>query len=281
MTRVKEAVVARMRRSRRTFAIWRVLMAAALRASLQYRASFVSGTLGGILFQGVGMAFIAIVVQRFGQIGGWTLGEIALLYGMRLTSHALFTVPFARLFMIDLLVREGEFDRLLVRPVSPFVQLISSRFQIQIAGDLIAGVGILAAAIVWVPLSVSPAAIAYLLLALLGGALIELAIHLVIAGFSFRFISVRALRLVIDQIFSTFGGYPLTIFPSVARFALTFVIPVAFMAYLPATVLLDRTDEISVHASIAYAAPLVGFLLATAATVFWRRQIRHYQSTGH
>jgi len=61
---------------------------------------------------------------------------------------------------------------------------------------------------------------------------------------------------------------------------LTFVLPIAFVAYFPATVLLGRTDALSVPAWLAALAPLVGALLFTAAYTFWRHQIRHYSSSG-
>jgi len=54
------------------------------------------------------------------------------------------------------------------------------------------------------------------------------------------------------------GAYPLRIFSPVLQLLLTFGLPVAFMAYFPATVLLERT----------------------AVWVF-RRELRHYQSSGH
>jgi len=78
-----------------------------------------------------------------------------------------------------------------------------------------------------------------------------------------------------------FGSYPLHIFGDLARFVLTFGVPVAFIAYLPSTVLLGRTGELSVHPALAYGAPLVGAALFGAAYLFWRSQIPHYQSSGH
>jgi len=266
---------------RRTFRIYRALMAAAIRTELQYRGNFLSATIGGILFQGVGIAFIGVVVQRFGAVGGWSFGEIALLYGMRLTSHALWTVPCAPVFGSDRLVRTGDFDRFLIRPVRPFVQLIAGRFVLQTCGDLVGGVSLLVVATLTVDLDWSPIAVSYLLLAVVGGALVELGLHLAISASSFRLGSVRSFRIVIDQIFNTFGGYPQKIFPIGVRFGLTFVLPAAFVAYFPATVLLDRTDELFVHPWIAMAAPAVGGLVFLAAYRLWAHQMLHYQSVGH
>jgi ABC-2 type transport system permease protein len=62
---------------------------------------------------------------------------------------------------------------------------------------------------------------------------------------------------------------------------LTFALPIAFVAYLPATVLLGRTGELSIHPLFAYLAPLAGAIVFTLAARFWLSEIRHYQSSGH
>jgi ABC-2 type transport system permease protein len=83
-----------------------------------------------------------------------------------------------------------------------------------------------------------------------------------------------------DTVFSQFGGYPLTILDRTARSFLTFVLPLAFMAWVPATVLLERTDELPFAAPIAWASPAVGAVLLTLAFWLFRRESRHYQSAG-
>jgi len=53
------------------------------------------------------------------------------------------------------------------------------------------------------------------------------------------------------------------------------------MAYFPATVLLGRTGELSVHPIFAYGAPLVGGLWFALACYIFEHELRHYQSAGH
>jgi ABC-2 type transport system permease protein len=53
------------------------------------------------------------------------------------------------------------------------------------------------------------------------------------------------------------------------------------VAYLPTTVLIGRTGELSVPVWLAFLAPLAGVLLFLAAYRLWRYQIRFYASSGH
>jgi len=59
------------------------------------------------------------------------------------------------------------------------------------------------------------------------------------------------LSSLVNGVNNRFGSYPLHIFGDLARFVLTFGVPVAFSAYLPATVLLGRTGALSIHPALA------------------------------
>lgn len=89
------------------------------------------------------------------------------------------------------------------------------------------------------------------------------------------------LAFFVDDLISNFGNYPMRIFGGAAQAILTWGLPVAFVAYFPATVLLARTDELAVYPAVAYGAPVVGVLWFGAAYLFWRRELRQYKSAGH
>jgi len=124
-------------------------------------------------------------------------------------------------------------------------------------------------------------AVLYLALAIIGGALIELALDILIATLALRLLTTESLHFVLDTFFSDFGNYPLPIFGGMVQFLLTFGLPLAFMAYFPATVLLGRTGELSVPPVLAYAAPFVGMGWTVLAVWVFRHELRAYQSTGH
>jgi len=86
---------------------------------------------------------------------------------------------------------------------------------------------------------------------------------------------------VLDTVFSNFTNYPLNIFGGVLEFLLTFGVPLAFMAYFPATVLLGRTGELQVNPIFAYGAPLAGIVWLGVALLVFHHEMRNYQSAGH
>lgn len=265
----------------RTLRLYGTLSVAAIRAQLQYRANLLLMVVGGFAYQAVGFAFIWIVMERFGAIGGWLLGEVVFLYALRLCAHGLWLCFFNQIVHIDQVVREGEYDRYLVRPLNPLVQLITRGFALTTFGDLAGGIALLVVASALLDVDWSAPAVIYMVLAIVGGGLVEASIQLILGSLGFRLLSTAGMRYFGDDLFSTFGPYPLRIFPTAVRFGLTFVMPLAFVAYLPAAVLLGRTGELSVPAPVAYLAPLLGGVLIVLAYKFWRYQSRFYTSSGH
>lgn len=257
------------------------LAAAAFRSRMQYRVNFATMVIFGLVYQTTGFVFIWVLLTRFQAIAGWTLGEIAFLYGLRLLAHALYGVLLGGTSRVGQMVRQGEFDRYLVRPLSPYLQAISINLPSSSFGDLLGGALLFAAANAMVEIDWSPMSVGYLLLALAGATLIEAALALVVTAMSFRFLETGALRFFIDDLFNQFGNYPTRIFGGLTQALLTWVVPVAFVAYFPASVLLARTEELSVNTTIAYAAPLVGFVWFAFAQWVWRHEMRLYKSAGH
>jgi ABC-2 type transport system permease protein len=265
----------------RTLSICASLLLAGLRCELQYRANFVVLVAMGLAWQGTGFVFVWVVLSQFPSLAGWGLGEVAFLYGLRLVLHSWSVLIFGRFFLLGWIIRSGEFDRYLLRPLSPFLQIVVERVRVNAFGDLLTGLVVFVAANELVRIDWSPLAVAYLALVIVGGCLLETALKLTMASLAFRFLGAGRAVFFVDSIISTFSGYPLKIFGGTLELLLTFVFPLAFVAYLPATVLLNRTGELSVSSTLAYLAPLVGALLFAAACWFWHRQLRAYQSAGH
>jgi ABC-2 type transport system permease protein len=257
------------------------LAGAYVRGQMQYRANFVVDVVMGMVYQLTGLVFIGVLLSRFESLAGWTLGEMTFLYGLRLLVHALRGVVFGNVGRVEGLVRRGEFDRILVRPIPPLLHVMAMRVPISDFGNLIGGVGVFLVAATLVDVDWSPLALAYLAMALLGGCLIEAALQLGTAALAFRFGSGLALYVLLNDVVNNYGNYPLSVFPGLARLLLTFGLPLAFVAYFPAAVLLGRAGELSVQPWVAYAAPLVGILWFWLALLFWRSEIGHYRSAGH
>ncbi|HLZ08676.1 MAG TPA: ABC-2 family transporter protein [Chloroflexota bacterium] len=248
---------------------------------MQYRVNFIVLVLMGLVYQGTGFVFIWVLLGRFQALGGWTFADIAFLYGFRLLVHALWGFLLGNLARVSWQVRRGEFDRYLTRPLAPLLQIASSTLELNRFGDLVGGVALFGVSINLVRIAWSPILAIYLGLALIGGILAESALTLAIAALSFRLVATDSIWYLVQSSFGNYGNYPLKIFSLGLQFFLTFVIPVAFVAYLPVSVLLGRASELGIDPIIAYLTPVMGAILFLLAHRFWQWQLRSYQSSGN
>lgn len=253
----------------------------AIRGEMQYRVSFLIQVLFGVVFQTVGFVFVAVVLTRFEAVGGWGLWEVGLLYGIRLLGHGLWVLVMNQLFRFDQIVQEGEWDRYLIRPMPLWSQLMFTQFRIAPLGDFISGLALLAFAASRVDVDWTIGKTGFLILAVVGGGLIDGAFQLGAAAFAFRYLETMPLRVVFDDLQGRFASYPMTIFDRPLRAFMTWIVPMAFMAWIPTTVLLGRAEELPFPAWVAYLSPLIGFVLMAAVIRLFQTMSRQYQSAGH
>jgi ABC-2 type transport system permease protein len=250
------------------------------RTQVQYRGSFVLFSLAQLI--GIGVEFLGVwaLVDRFGAIRGWSLAELALLFGMVNVAFAL-AESFGRGFdMFSTVVKRGDFDRLLVRPRSTALQVAGQEFQFLRIGRIGLGVVMVVWAAAALKVGWSPAKVALLVGATLGGAGVYYGLFILQATLCFW--SVESLEIMNTL---TYGGteaaqYPLSAYRDWFRRFFTFVVPLGFVSYIPIGALLDRQTVPTLPSMVRWLAPLagVGFLLASLWV--WRIGERRYRSTG-
>ncbi len=153
-------------------------------------------------------------------------------------------------------------------------------FRIAIVGDVIGAVILLAVGLQTASIDWSLPKAVFLVLAVVGSGLVRGAFELAGCALVFRSLVSGWVQFATDSLFGQFGSYPLDIFARRARQLLTYVIPVAFVAWVPSTVLLDRTEVLPFPAWVAWCTPLLGVALMTAAWWIFLRESRQYQSSG-
>lgn len=262
-----------------TVAILWSMLTASIRGQMQYRFNFVIGVLSGMFFSGIGIIFVWALLETFTSLGDWSFAEIALLYGLRLTAHGTYLMFFSSFIRIDDFVRDGGYDRLLVRPMHPILQLMSTEFRVTVIGDFIGGVAILTAALTLQDIEWTPSLLLLLIGAIMGGALIDGAFQVLPASLTFKYIESWPSRVIFDDIFSRFGNYPIHIFGRIAERMLTFVVPVAFVAWLPVATMLDKPTFMPGWAG--WLSVPIGIVAFALALMVFERSSRHYQSSGH
>ena len=93
---------------------------ASLKEMLIYRLDCIVGMVSQIVTQLVEIIFIWIVFQNTENLAGWNFMQVLLLYGITLISVGISDFCFDALYDIGpKYIREGDFDKIMLRPVHP------------------------------------------------------------------------------------------------------------------------------------------------------------------
>ena len=249
--------------------------------TLEYRENFLMWLVFTVVYHGAAIAALWIVLTRFPQMNGWTFRDMAFLYALWMMAHALHNTFFSTVSEIPEWIRDGEFDRLLVRPLDTLFQTIATPGQV-FPDELVLALITFAGATVYSRVHVDAIFFTFVPLVVIGGALIDLGINLIIATAAFWFVQVDALRWIVLQLEQEFTRYPITIYNGGVRFLLTFVLPFAFMNYFPARYFLHKGQTgFGLPPEVGLLTPLIGLVFLVLAYGFWRFGLNRYQGVGH
>ncbi|MBE7412092.1 MAG: ABC-2 family transporter protein [Leptospiraceae bacterium] len=256
------------------------LALASVKSRMEYRASFFIFLFTLVSFYTAQALTIGIIIHRFKVIGGWSVGEIAFLYSLLILSQGIVSCLFSGVVEFGNFIREGTFDRLLVRPLSPLGQVIASGFELVGLAHLILGLITFFIANSLIRISWSFFDVVIFITVILGGSMILAGIRIIIAAIAFY--AVNNNSLVHLFVFSSreFLLYPLNIYSKGVKFLLTFIIPLGFVNFYPAQYFLKKSGEGIFHEYIVYFTLPIGVLLFLISILFWRKGQKDYESAG-
>ncbi|MEU6080611.1 ABC transporter permease [Streptomyces sp. NPDC047108] len=252
-----------------------------IRSTMTYRASFVMTALGNFAATALDFVAILLMFSHVTTLDGFALPEVALLYGTAATAFGLADLVMGSMDRLGRRVRDGTLDTLLVRPAPVLAQVAADRFALRRLGRVSQGLLVLVWSLTQVQVAWTPVKAAMVPLMVVSGAAIFASVF--VAGAAFQFWAQDASEV---QNSFTYGGttllqYPPTVFAKDMVRGVTFVVPLAFVNWLPGLYVLGRPDPLGLPDWTAFAPPLVAVVCCAAAGAAWRVGLRSYRSTGN
>jgi ABC-2 type transport system permease protein len=265
---------------RDTLRLYSRYLGISIRGQMQYPASFWMMTLGQLVITGVEFLGVWALFARFGSLRGWSLPEVALFYGVVNVAFALADAGARGFDLFPRMVQSGDFDRLLLRPRGTALQVAGQELLLTRAGRLVQGLVVFFWATGALKESWGAAEAALVLAMILGGACIFYGLFVLQATLAFWTIETLEIMNTV-----TYGGtetaqYPLPIYRPWFRRFFTFIVPLACMNYLPASLILPRTGPLPAPSVLLWLSPAVGVLFLLLCFQIWKLGVRHYHSTG-
>lgn len=255
--------------------LYRHYLSIILKSAMQYKASFWMLFIGQFWVAFCVFLGICFMFQRFSQVKGYAFNEVLLCYALVLAEFSLAEIWARGFDTFPSMIRQGTFDRVLLRPRSLVLQVLGSKFEysrlgkfLQASVIFVYGVG--HAGVRWTALKI--VAVFFMLV---GGTALFAAMFLIYAGLSFFTLEGLEFINVFTDGAKEYGKYPLDIYGKRMLLFTTAAIPYALVQYYPFLYLIDRSE----NAAVVFL-PLLAFWILLPAYGLWRYGVKKYQSSG-
>lgn len=246
-----------------------------LQSVMQHKVSFLLTAFGQFIVSFNTFLGMYFLFQRFHSLKDYSFEEVLMCFSIVLMQFSI-AECYARGFdTFSTIISNGEFDRIMVRPRNPILQVLGSRIEFTRLSRLIQAIimlsyGISRSEIVW-----TFDKMICLILMILCGSVIFSGIFLIYA--SLCFFTTEGLEII--NVFTDgareHGKYPLEIYGRRVLQFCTYIIPFSLTQYYPLLYLFGRSEN---RWNIFL--PLLALLFLFPCYMIWRTGLRHYKSTG-
>ncbi|MFD2028291.1 ABC transporter permease [Promicromonospora aerolata] len=264
----------------RTLRAYRAVLASRARSQASHRASFRMDLVGALLVGAIEFTEIWVLYSATDQIGGFTLAQIMLVFGLADLSFSLADLAAGHCDNLPRYVRAGTLDVFFLRPQPLLAQLITSDLSLRRIGRCLVGATSLTVGLVLNDIDWSVATVGLLMLALVCGFVIFTAQFVTAAGLQFFLINGAEMT----NAFVYGGRYastqPASVWPRGLLVVFGAVFPMAFAAYLPVSTLLGEPGLPGLPVWLGWCAPVAALWAVTCAGLCWRWGLRNYRGAG-
>jgi ABC-2 type transport system permease protein len=249
-----------------------------IRASLAYPTSFALMTVSSFVITGLDFVGLWLMFSHLDTLGGFTLGQIALLYGASGLGLRIADLLIGSVEQLGQHIRTGRLDQMLTKPVPLLVQVCADTFSLRRFGPLTQVAVVFTVACFGVDWTPSRVVVAVLMVVSSG---------VIFFGLFVAFSCVQFWTTDSSEFANafTYGGntitqYPLSIYPAELTKSLTFLLPIAFVNWYPCLYLLGVPDPFGLPSWLQLCSPVAAAVVLAVALLAWRTGVRHYTSTG-
>ena len=257
------------------FRIQKKAVGMSISSEIAYRMNFYIKCFAMVLSDFIGPLLTLIIYSTTLGIPGWTLHEFLLFQGTLILIFGL-GHAFVLVFPYEVMhaIREGEFDKYLVKPYNTLLYMIAESFEIEGLAEVGIGIVIIAYSMAKIGISVFSLNFILYLVLVVAGFVVQAAMMTFISALAFLFVRSEALMNLYFKI-SDFVRYPINVYAIGIRMFLTFLFPLAVSSFYPADVLLRGATPVLM---LEILAPVAVF--AVIAVLLWNIAMKRYTSAG-
>lgn len=255
--------------------IYCLLCAQHFKARMEYRADFLISVVGMIVINLVGALTLWIIFHSIPDLAGWSYNELIFIYAFSLLAILPVQLCFDNVWQLGNKLMDGSFIKYYFRPLDVLFYFISERLDVKGIGQLVIAAVMLVYASGELDIAWGAGNICIFLLLVLSSSLVSAGIVLLASGLGFWTLN-QVFALLFVYRLSGLSHYPMSIYNDFFKFLFTFIIPIGYIAFYPAKLLL-RPSEAD---ALVFLSPLVGVIFFVIAYRVWTRGAAGYVGTG-
>ena len=253
--------------------LYYVCVRTAVSQAIAYRTDFLMGTLITLLSNILFPLTTVMIYANGAQFPGWDMWEVLLIQSVFSMSTGLSSMVLSSVVWVTMdHIRDGSFETVLLKPISPLVFIIATNCDVRSVSLFLGGVVLAVVAAVHTGVAGVGAFVSFCVL-FLAGFLVLCGMNLIMAAISFKWVGNSRIPEIFDSV-STFGYYPLSIFPKALQIVSVLIMPVAMIGFFPAAALLGRLD------AKAYLALIPCVLFLCFGIWLYNKMILLYEGVG-
>lgn len=246
-----------------------------LKSEMQYKSSFILSFISQF-FVFFGYYFtILCLFDKFSNVKGFTLYEVLLTFSIIQFGFAFCETFFRGVDVFDILIVEGDFDRLLLRPQNILLQVFGSSISFVKLSRLLQAIIILIITIINIDIVWNAKKIITLIFMLLSSVLIFLGIFILAASYCFLTVKGLEVRNVFTDGGKHMAQYPIGIFRKGFIFIFTYIIPFGCVNYYPLLYLTNRVNN-----DLFIFIPLITIIYLIPCIFIFYLGVKRYSSVG-
>ncbi|MFF5227442.1 ABC transporter permease [Dactylosporangium sp. NPDC000521] len=253
-----------------------VLVRMRMRAQTVYRGSFAVEVFASLGATVSGFGELYVIFANVPALGGLDFAAAVLVFAIGHVSFSLADLVVGHLDALPTYLRAGTLDAFLLRPLPVLAQLITGDISLRRFGRTAAGTAIAVVALASSDVAWTPAKAALLAVTVCAGAALFAALFVGAAAVQFWLVEGAEFTASFVYGGNYAAQFPTSVFATPARVLFTFVVPAAFVAYLPVLTLL----ELPAGGVLGWCSPLAAAAVWIVALLGWRAGLRHYTGAG-
>ena len=261
--------------TKRCLRLLKVFAKVSLMSQLEYRANFAAGVAVETGWMLIKLLYVAVVYRVGADIGVLTPDHILLFVGIYTLMTGFYMLYYGNFTSISRMVREGELDLYLVKPVSLQFLITMRRLDAALLlPDFVAGVIMIALGWARAGLPVTVVSVTGFLFFTVCGALLTYSLFLLPHLLCFWIVATRGVAEMTSAVWD-FNNMPQLIYGKWMQRIGTFLLPVFVITNFPGLFVMGELSPLLMVWGVA--APILFFGITR---IVWKRAVRNYSSAS-